>query len=200
MAGQYANPVGADFDRDGDIDVFQLIESTRGACVQRNVIVNENDFRPVITSSSWVETPSGMLAFLNVAPMTMTDGLAPDRLEVTLSTTLPEAGVGDEEYLRVQEIHIVGSVTNNDGDETVTLQIPGELGDRSSILIRGYRDNVVMDVIRQVGVEAAFQVAAPAESSLRGGDGGGIEIIGIKNSGSQGTPPPAPPKPIDPFA
>ncbi len=198
MAGQMANPVGADFDRDGDIDVFQLIESTRGACVQRNVVVNENEFRPVITDSSWVETPNGMIAFLDVAAMTMPDGLAPDRLEVTLSTTLPDANLDDDEYLRLQVVHDVGSATSGSGDDLVTLQIPGELGARSSLLIRGYRDNPATQAIRQVGVEATYRVTRTDEDTMRG-EGSGVVTGGAGNSGSQGTPPPDPPTPIDPF-
>lgn len=198
MAGQRANPVGADFDRDGDIDVFQLIESTRGACVQRNVLVNENDLRPVIVSSEWVETPSGLFAFLSVAPMTMSDGLAPDRLEVTLSTTLPDANPEDEENLRLQVIYEVGSAITNEGDDMVTLPISGELGPRSSLLIRGYRDDAVTNVIREVGVEASYHLTLTQDSTSRG-TGNGVDVDPVENSGPQGTPPPSPPEPIDPF-
>ena len=198
MAGQRANPVGADFDRDGDIDVFQLIESTRGACVQRNVVVNENDFRPVITDSTWVDTPTGLIAFLDVDAMSMPDGLAPDRLEVTLSTTLPGASVDDDEYLRLQVIHDVGSATSGSGNDIVTLPIPGELGMQSSLLIRGYRDNPSDQVIRRVGVEASYSVTLSDGSTARGT--GGTTTVNNKNgAGSQGTPPPKPPGPIDPF-
>ena len=199
MTGQRANPVGADFDLDGDIDVFQLIESTRGACVQRNVLVNENAQRPVIVESEWIEAPGGLLAFLEVDPMTMPDGLAPDRLEITLLTSLPWSEETGEEFLRLQTVHEVGSATTDAGDDLVTLQVSGELGEHSSLLIRGYRYDSVEDVIREVGVEASFRLEVIENSYLFGT---GIEITAspVVTSGRQGTPPPRPPVLIDPFA
>lgn len=197
MGGQLANPVGADFDRDGDIDVFQLIESTRGACVQRNALTDETMLKPRVTELGVYPGPVGATAILTVDSSVMPDGLAPDQLEVTLSTLAAGAEQDAEEQHCLHLLHDAGSVTVGNGDDQVTLDIPCHLGDLSTLLIRGLRLDPATGEVASVGVEMSYRlirVEGPTDGSL--GDYEKVE----SNSGKQGTPPPAPPTPIDPFA
>ncbi|QDV06204.1 hypothetical protein Poly30_17110 [Planctomycetes bacterium Poly30] len=197
MAGQLANPVGADFDRDGDIDIFQLIESTRGACVQRNVAMDETTLTPVMTNFEYFNTPTGPLAFVYVDALVMGDGAAPNRLEITISTQPQGAAPEDEEQHCLHLLYEVGSSTSGTGD-MVTLPLPVDLGDYSTLLIRGFREDAGTQAVESAGVEACYRLIRTYNSLQRGTDSGFDWIR--TNGGPQGTPPPPPPKPIDPFA
>ncbi|MFT5734213.1 MAG: hypothetical protein ACI8WY_002894 [Planctomycetota bacterium] len=198
MVGQMANPVGADFDRDGDIDVFQLIEATRGGCMQRNGIVDETAFKPLVTEFELFPAPGGSLAFVNVDALTMLDGQAPDTLEIVLSTLAQGATLDDEEQHCLRLFHEVGSVTVGTGEDMVTLNIPCELGDMSTLLIRGFREDPITEEVLGVGVEASYRLIRTGGSLQRGSDGPVTAHPG--QGGPQGTPPPVPPVLIDPFA
>ncbi|MEM8710676.1 MAG: VCBS repeat-containing protein, partial [Planctomycetota bacterium] len=188
MQGQRANPVGADFDRDGDIDLFQLVESTRTACVQRNAIVNEVEQSPVLVESEWYPIGTGTLAFLHLEPKPLPDGELPDFIEVTLATSAIGSGPDSVEDHRARVLYELGTATTGAGHELVTLQFDGEMGPNGTLLMRGGRRDSTSGAVLSTGVEAAYISGEEAESSARGGEPGRGWERGT--AGPQSTPPP----------
>jgi len=194
MSGQLANPIGADFDRDGDIDIFQMVEASRDGRLQRGMVVDEAPMQAAIESDLWIFDPSGSAVALTIKIPQMPLGGSPDMLEVVVYTSDPGVKKNGAQSMR-GFVHV--DVSGNAVGEVISVWLPyaGELGFESSIGLRCYDLDASGTVMVDCGVENAKEYEL-IEGGGTEGTGSGIGWTGRRQTGRGRIPPPRPPVPI----
>jgi len=182
-SGQRANAVAADFDRDGDIDLFQLVEAVRGGVLLRSIAQEHSLFTPDVNFCQVEFDGPSPHALLDCQVSPLLNGLLPTHLEVELWA---EVASGASYFPSGPCSFLLGStsvaVDPNDPHQFVRVDATVPMGSRAWVQMRGVdrsSPTKVIGVDRVVGVERT-----QAEG---GGNGGGD--TGQKGDGAD--PPPA---------
>lgn len=194
MSGQKSNVVGADFDRDGDVDVLQMLECERSAVLVRNDLVDEDPMHPEVVSTAWTIHPSGSAGSFNVEIPQMPGGGTPDVLEVVLYTNAVGDPEGAPQWMRALVREDLDGYAVGD-QVSVFIPFPGELGEESSVSVRCYEYDASGLVLVDCGVESAATYAYD-QGGTRGSNGP-IAKDAKRSTGKSKTPPPPPPTPIE---
>lgn len=195
MSVQSVPPLAADFDADGDVDVFQLFDDMRSARLKRSEATDETSFQAEILDTLWIFTSIMSSVRLDVSIPQLQSGAAPDMLEVQLTSSDFGADPGDVEIPRVLET--IDTTGMNAGDiASFWLFFDGDMGPNASICVRALGENSATGVVNRTGVERAF-LFERAGSSLRGTNNGASEAVGDENADIP--VPPRPKEPIDPL-
>ncbi len=196
LNGQQCPPIGADFDRDGDVDVFQFLEAERSARLRRSPEQDEWLQKPTLVSSEWLidatgQGSSGVSLIVAVPPMP--GGAAPAFVEVLMSASEVDASTAEPERYRAT---LFEPLLGLQAGDTIGLWLPfeGALGAKASLTIRCFSGDAVTGEIERAGVDAAYGFVETFDE-LRGtvnGYEGGIRSL----NDPRGTPPPRPPVPV----
>ena len=198
MGVQTVAPIGGDFDRDGDIDIFQMFDDTRAGLLKRSTGTDETSFHPIVRDSYWTIAPTNRglsTVEFTVEVPPLQSGSVPDVLEVNLSASSVGSSPGSLEHARVAKL--IDLDGHEVGDEvTFTVAFRGDIGPNASVTARGLGIDAASRSADEVGVERAFRYTV-LSAALRGTNNGADPTLG-ENNGDVVVPPP-PPEPINPF-
>ncbi len=187
-SGQRANAVAADFDLDGDVDIFifHLCEALRGGVFARESAVLHTTFAPELVSGMVEFDGPYPHALIDVSPRALRHGALPTHVMVELWAELPlGASYPGQAVLNFPMGQAIVEVDPLAPDFTVRVDAPVALGDRAWVVLRGLASSgqsVTSGSDRVVRFERAGV-------EVGGGGTGGAD----DHRGDAITPPPPPP-------
>lgn len=184
---QRANAVVADFDLDGDVDVFHLAEYLRAGRMARSDEVAHGGFAPELIASHVEYDGPSPHVFLDVFAHPLQNGAVPTELELQLWGELPN-GTSAFSGAPSSFLIAVTTVPVNPADPETAAHIssPIPLGDHVWVFARGIDSSGATPVIGTDRVLAFVR---------NGGEGGGAGGSDNTQNGNSGTPPPPRPTP-----
>ena len=195
VANQLANPVGSDFDGDGDVDLLVLVEGSRHAVLKLGAAIDEPLFQPDIQTVHWFLHPVESVCSLDVVLPPMPDGSSPDSIEFVLTTSHPSGPPGAPEVHRVQSEFTLAE--GEDPGDTVNLWVPfaGEPGVSTSVAVRCFRLDEQGISIVAFGVESVVHFDYDPAGTGMQQSAGGTHSPSMYRSRRRGDPPAPPPHP-----
>ncbi|MEM1452080.1 MAG: hypothetical protein AAF957_12655 [Planctomycetota bacterium] len=195
VANQLANPVGSDFDGDGDVDLLVLVEGSRHAVLKLGDAIDETLFQPDIQTVHWFLHPVESVCSLDVVLPPMPDGSSPDSIEFVLTTSHPSGPPGAPEVHRVQSEFTLAE--GEDPGDTVNLWVPfaGEPGVSTSVAVRCFRLDEQGISIVAFGVESVVHFDYDPAGTGMQQSAGGTHSPSMYRSRRRGDPPAPPPHP-----
>lgn len=191
MGPQVTAPVPADFDNDGDIDVFQFLDHERDAVLARSALVDETDLHIKVSVFDWILDPVMSTMDLSMLIPSMPDGTDPDALEVTLLSTTGEARLAGAASQLFHELIDTGSAGAGDW-LGLTLDFEGEPGSLTALLIRPIGHDGATQEIHRTGPEKVelFWRTVGSGPGVRGHTGGDDPVpMPGEQPGREGAPP-----------
>ncbi|MEZ6018093.1 MAG: VCBS repeat-containing protein [Planctomycetota bacterium] len=186
-SGQRARAVAADFDHDGDLDVFHLCEALRDGVLSRDDTILHTGFAPELVWA-WLDYDGpAPHAVFEVSPRPLRSGALPTHVVAELWAELP-IGIAFFRGLRMSFLMGKATVAVDPLDPNSVLRIdaPTTMGDHAWIILRGLHDDGTNE---EIGTDEVFGFVNPA---LEGGGSGS------SNNGQNGVSPTPPPPHIRP--
>lgn len=179
-SSQGANAIAADFDRDGDIDLFHLAEATRTGVLARETLVAHVDFAPELLGAFIEYAGPTPHAVIDVLPRLLRSGALPTQVGVELWSEL----AGGPTFFGGRPLsfpmgRVLVDIDPLDPEFVVRIDAPRPLGQRAWVLLRGFDAG---GTALEVGTDDVHEF-------VRSEGGGGGSTTGGQN-GDATTPPP----------